>query len=344
MNGKIPIRRNGQGILPVPGWSKDYEWEDYIPFDELPQSYNPSTNFIVTANNKIVSDDYPYLITHDWHSPFRVRRIAEHLSKKNKLNVEDYKKIHGDFVSLAVKRILPFLINVETENELQKQVLRYLNEWDHELASDSLPALMYVVWLYKLTQNILLDKLGESLFKRLVTQADIVNLLKYPSSYWFPGESNSNEVNRDKIVLKSLEDALNEIKLRFGEDTEDWRWGKVHTVTFSHALSSIPGMSKIFNRGPFERGGDRTTVNMTWYNPTIGFEQISGVSYRQIIDLEDFSKSLSINTLGQSGHPFNKHYDDMVQLWIDTVYHQMLWSEDDVNENMKSKLTILPTT
>jgi penicillin amidase len=344
MNGKIPIRRKGQGIVPVPGWSKEYEWEGYIPFDKLPQSYNPSTKFIATANNKIVSDDYPYLITHDWHSPFRVRRIAELLTKKTKLTVEDNKKIHGDFVSHAVKRILPFLLKVETEKEQEKEILKCLGEWDHEVSSDSMPALVYEVWINKLTQNILLDKLGEPLFKRLSNNLDIVNLLKYPSSFWFPGESNSNEENRDKIILKSLKDAFNEIKTRLGEDIENWRWGKVHTVSFQHALSSIPGISKIFNRGPFERGGDRTTVNLTWYDPTIGFKQIHGVSYRQIIDLEDFSKSLSIHTLGQSGHPFNKHYDDMIQLWIDTEYHPMLWSEEEVKENMQSKLILHPTS
>jgi penicillin amidase len=342
MCGKIPIRKKGQGTVPVPGWIKDYEWEGYIPFWDLPQGYNPSTHLIATANNKVISDSYPYLITHDWSSPFRVRRIVELLSKKKKLNINDFKEIHGDFVSMAVKEILPFLLNIEPENELQKTVQNSLLEWDHELASDSLPALIYEVWINKLAQNVLLDKIGEPLFKRINNSSSIINLLKYLGSYWFTGESKSNEVNRDKIILKSLDDALTEIKRRLGENLENWRWGKFHTLSFSHALSSIHGMSEIFDRGPFEMGGDRTTVNLTWFDSSIGYKQSRGVSYRQIIDLDEFSKSLSVHTLGQSGHPFNTHYDDMIQLWINLEYHPMLWGKNEVIQNMESKLILYP--
>lgn len=344
MTGRVPIRRKGQGLLPVPGWTGEYEWDGYIPFDELPQSYNPSTHFIATANNKIVSDDYPYHITHEWSSPYRIRRIVQLLSEKRKLNIEDFKRIQGDFTSLRAKELLPFFLNVKMESERQRMAQESLLSWDCELGAESQPALIYEFWLSKLVKNLLLDKLGENLYKRYINRADILNLLKYPSEYWFPGESNSNFENRDRMIPRSLDEALDEIESLLGEDTEKWRWGKIHTVTFSHALSSIPGLSQVLDRGPLERGGDRTTVNNTGFDSVAGFEQFWGASYRQIINLDDFSRSVSTHTLGQSGHPFTKHYDDFIPLWHNVKYHPMLFDRSDIEQNEESRLILSPVS
>ena len=144
------------------------------------------------------------------------------------------------------------------------------------------------------------------------------------------------------MILRSLDEALDEIESLLGEDTEKWRWGKIHTITFSHALSSIPGLSQVLDRGPLERGGDGTTVNNTGFDSVAGFEQFSAVSYRQIIDLGDFSRSVSTHTLGQSGHPFVKHYDDFVPLWHKGKYHIMMFDQSDIKQNEESRLILSP--
>lgn len=340
MPGKVPIRKKGQGLLPVPGWTGEYEWDGFIPFDELPQSYNPSTHFIATANNKIVSDDYPFHISHEWAPPYRIRRIVRLLSEKRKLNVEDFMKIQGDVTSLKAEGILPFLLEVTIKTKRQKRAQERLLNWRYELDAKSASALIYEVWLSKLVRNLYLTRLGENLYERYVNRAAILHLLRYPSEYWFPGESDSNVENRDKMILLSLDEALDEIESLHGNDIENWRWGKAHTVTFSHALSAIPGMSAIFNRGPLERGGDGTTINNTGFDAVSGFEQFTVASYRQIIDLGDFSKSVSTHTLGQSGHPFGRHYDDFLPLWHKVNYHPMLFSRSDIERNEESRLIL----
>jgi len=342
MAGWVPIRKKGQGLLPVPGWTGEHEWEGNIPFDELPQNYNPSTHFIATANNKVVSDDYPHHITHEWSPPYRIRRIVQLLSEKHKLNIEDFQRIQGDFTSLRARELLPFFVNVKTESERQRMAQESLRDWDCELGVESRPGLIYEIWLSKLVKNILQKRLGEDLYKRYVNRAGILNLLKYPLEYWFPGENSSNIENRDSMILRSLDEALDEIESQLGEEMEDWRWGKMHNVTFSHVLSAVPGLGQLFDRGPLESGGDGTTVNNTGFDAVEGYGQSWCVSYRHIIDLADFSRSVSVHTLGQSGHPLSKHYDDLVPLWHNVRYHPMLFDRKDIEENEESRLVLTP--
>jgi len=102
MAGAIPIRAKGQALLPMPGWTGEYEWTGYIPFDELPQTYNPEQHFIVTANNRVVDDDYPYYITHEWRNGYRAQRIRDLLTGKGKLSPADMATRHPQVIAAEI--------------------------------------------------------------------------------------------------------------------------------------------------------------------------------------------------------------------------------------------------
>lgn len=124
-----------------------------------------------------------------------------------------------------------------------------------------------------------------------------------------------------------------------------WRWGDLHTATFesqSLGQSGIGLIEAIFNRGPVEVDGAIGTVNNTAYDPSEPYGVTVVSSYRQVIDLGDFTRSVSMHTTGQSGHPFQRHYADMIDHWRNIEYAPMLWSRSDVERAAEAHLTLVP--
>jgi penicillin amidase len=344
--GLIPIRSKGQGLVPVPGWTGEYEWEGFIPFEELPSVLNPATHFIVTANQKIHSDDYPHFISHEWDPGYRARRITQLLTATEKLSIEDFMRIQADVLSLHAQQLVSYLVKLQPQNERQREALRYLKDWDFQVSENSVAALIFEVWYDKLLQNILKEKLGDDLFKHYMQAGfhvlAVQQILQYPTAFWFGEGLGSNPEKRDRRVQQSLEQALEETSLKLGADMSMWRWGKLHTATFAHVLGTKPPLDKLLNVGPVETTGDRNTVNQGGFNRNVGFNQLVLPSYRQIVDLGDFSKSVSIHTTGQSGQPLSKHYNDFVELWRKTEYHPMLFRQEDIEREEESRMVLLP--
>ena len=342
----IPIRSRGQGLVPVPGWTGEYEWEGFIPFEELPNVLNPPTHFIVTANQKIHSDDYLHFISHEWAPAYRARRITQLLIAKERLSLEDFMRIQADVLSLHAQELLPYLANLQPQNQRQREALRYLKDWDLRLSDSSVAALIFEVFYDKLLQNILKEKLGNDLFRHYLQSGfhilALQQILQFPTAFWFGEDLGSNFEKRDSVVQQSLEQALEEASSKLGADMSQWCWGRLHTATFAHILGTKPPLDKLLNVGPMETGGDGDTVNAGGFNRNIGFNQTGLPSYRQIVDLGDFPKSVSIHTTGQSGQPLSRHYSDFVELWRRTEYHPMLFRREDIKRETESKLILLP--
>lgn len=341
VSGKIPIRKKGMGVAPVPGWTDEYEWEGYIPFEEMPHSLNPGANFIATANNKIVPEDYPYLITNFYSFPDRVNRITELLLDKQKLDAEDFKRIQQDIYSKRAKEICEYFTKITPDNELQKKAIELLKNWNYKLRSDSAAVLIYQAWRRKFLEVLLKDKLDDELYIMFMPSvADPLYYLKYPSAWMYPGESNKNTTNRDNMMRSSLQQALEDMIAKHGENMEKWRWGLEHIITFVNMISGLHPDLAMVNRGPFELPGGTSTVNSLWRNQLDNFNCLGGVSFRMILDFSDLSKSIAIAPPGQSEHPLSPHYSDMIEPWVKGEYHQMLFKREDIKREKKSTLKL----
>ncbi|MHA2023838.1 MAG: penicillin acylase family protein [Candidatus Thorarchaeota archaeon] len=341
VSGKVPIRKKGMGVAPVPGWTNEYEWDDYIPFEEMPHSLNPGANFIATANNKIVPGDYPYLITNFYSFPDRVNRITELLLDKQKLDVEDFKRIQQDIYSQRAKEICEYFTKITPDNELQKKAIELLETWDFQMSSDSAAALIYHVWVRKFLEVLLKDKLDNELYIMFIpSAADPLYYLKYPSTWMYPGESDKITTNRDNILRSSLQQALEDITAKHGGNIENWRWGLEHLITFVNMLSGLHPDLSMLNRGPFELPGDTFTVNSLWRNSLDNYNCVGGVSFRMVLDFSDLSKSVAIAPPGQSEHPMSTHYSDMIEPWMKGKYHQMLFRREDIKRERKAIMNL----
>ena len=350
--GLVPIRAKGQGLVPVPGWTGEYEWQGYIPFEELPSAFNPPTHFLATANNKIVHEDYPYLITHDWETPHRVRRIVQLLTDKDKLSTEDFMKMQADVYSLWAKDLVPFLARLKAQNDRQGRALEHIRAWDLRMDKDSVAATILHVWYMKLARNILIEKLGPDLYEHYFMKQlglsehhflAILQVLEYHDSYWLGSGPVSNLEKRDKLVQLSLEQALEELTETLGSDMSTWRWGRLHTATFRHRLGIAPPLDQVLNAGPVEVGGDWSTINRGIFDYSGGFGTLAIASYRQIVDLGNLSNSVAMHSPGQSGQPASDHYRDFVEPWAEVRYHPMLFDRAAIEKQAKELLKLIPT-
>jgi penicillin amidase len=342
--GRIPIRASGDGSMPVPGWTGEYEWEGYIPFDELPRAFNPDEGYIVTANNAVVGPDFPHFISMDWDPGYRARRIVELIEADSSISMEDIHVMQGNSSPAWAEEVLPHLLVLPVtgtgrsarEERRLGEALELLRMWDRRADRDSAGAVLFESFRLHLIDLTFSDELGEQLLSRARDRVSdaLVDLLEDEASPWFDDVATPEVETRDEVLLVALEEAIGELTETLGRDMDKWRWGDLHTAAFvnqSLGQCGIGIVEKMFNRGPFAVDGTVDTVNNTAY----GLGDPYGVqlvpSYRQVVDMQDLTRSVSMHTTGQSGHPYHTHYDDMIDPWRNIEYHPMLWQRVDVD-------------
>jgi penicillin amidase len=351
MPSNVPIRRQGDGTRPVPGWTDDYQWAGYIPFEELPFAFNPPQGYIATANQPVVGPEYPYLITATgFDMGYRGRRINELIEADPQISIEDMARIQGDNKNLGAMEVLPFLFNLSFDDPELARAQAALRGWDFQMALDSQPAAIYAAFHAALTRNTFYDELPEDLRPGAgdETWVRFRNLVADRQNAWWDDVSTPAVEGRDDILRKSLADGVAYLKERLGESPESWTWGRLHTSTFNNRVfgsAAWPApIRALFNRGPFETAGGTSIVNATGYNiqRPDPFAVTSLPSMRMIVDVTDFDRTRVIHTTGQSGHPYHAHYIDFAEKWRRIEFVTLPFSEAAVRAAARETLTLRP--
>ncbi|MFQ6101502.1 MAG: penicillin acylase family protein [Anaerolineae bacterium] len=353
--GRIPIRASGDGSMPVPGWTDEYEWEGYIPFDELPRAFNPEEGYIVTANNAVVGPDYPHFISMDWDPGYRARRIVELIEADDSISLADIQTMQGNSSPIWAEDVLPHLLvlpakvsgSTAVDERRLAEALEMLRAWNRRADRDSAGAALFEAFRMHLIDLTFGDELGEQLLGKARSNVSValVDLLEDDASLWFDDVATPKVETRDEVLLLALEKAVEELTETLGRNMDNWRWGDLHTATFENQSLGQSGISlieAIFNRGPFPVDGTIATVNNTGYSLDDPYDVSVVPSYRQIVDLGNLSRSVSMHTTGQSGHPYHPHYDDMIDPWRNIEYHPMLWERADVEADAEGVLVLKP--
>lgn len=353
--GWIPIRAaRHNGLTPVPGWTGEYEWQGYIPYDELPRLFNPPSHYIVTANNKVVGDDYPYTLSLEWDPGFRAQRIIDLMSEKfaqgERLTIEDFQRIQADSYNLAAEAFMPYLLELEPNDFLEERALNELRAWDLRSEESSTGSTIFHAYYRELVRATFADELGEALFKDYLPQGDfhsvaLRKIISDPNNPWFDDVGTPEREQRDEVVRRAFDAALDELGDRFGDAVTQWTWGRLHTATFGHiTFEGVTGLSLIFDRGPLPVRGATGTVNQvafSWANP---FVATGHPSYRFIADPSQWSNSMGIYAGGQVGIPFHPHYADLIEPWRNVEYRPLLWERAEIEANREGTLTLEPAS
>ena len=346
--GLAPSRR-WTGLLPMPG-DRKHEWQGFVPLEKLPRSFNPARGFVATANHRMIPASDPAPVAFEWAPAYRFERISEVLSQArdrgHKLTREDMGALQNDVLSLPALRLLRLLAQNPAKNDPGAQLLLH---WDGTLARDSAAAALFEVWAGKLRQHLAELAVPGDLATVVEQQLPMPIMLRWlekPESGPFAKSSNRRNgtaaSQRDHLLHGTLVEAMDDLSRLQGADPAKWSWGKLHVVRLRHPVDRLPG-GESFNLGPIERPGDGFTVNSTG---TAGksFEQSGGASFREIIDLSDWDRSLAVNTPGQSGVPGDKHYSDLLALWDKGEYFSLLYSRQAIEKHAERRLLLQPTT
>ena len=349
--GRIPIRAAGhQGLVPVPGWDGRSEWQGFIPYEEMPKSVDPPAGFIVTANNKVVGDDYPHYIAYDMADPYRAQRISELLEAGHRFTPADQRSIQAETAGLPVAALRPYLLAVKPAGERERKALDEVRRWDLHYEPGSAGASVYEAWYWQLLGEILGDELGPQVLTEYRTiglsQApSIIDLMKLPDDPLFDDRRTPAVEHRDDIVRRSLAKALAWLAERYGDDPAGWTYGKVHSVTLVHAplgQSGIAPLERLFNSVTLPARGNAFTVDAATPDLTKPFAVVFGVSQRMIVDLSNLEGSTWVNSTGQNGQLWHPHREDQIPKWEAIESYPMRFGEGVVRSHAEGTLTLVP--
>ena len=348
--GNIPVRKKGDGTLPVPGWTGEYDWDGYIPFDELPYVVNPKSGFIVTANNQANPHDYPYLITSEWDYGQRAERIVDMIENApGKIDSAYFQSMHGDSKNLNAETLVPVLLAVELDSDLATVRDQLLGSWDYQNRADSQSAAVFEWFWWNLLMKTYKDDLPEEYLPGGGARWYEVmrNLVQQPDNFWWDDKDSESVVEtRNDMFALAFEETVAQMQKEHGKDLAKWpTWGELHTATFVNQTlgkSGIGPIEALFNRGPFATGGGKSIVNATGWIVGESFEVTSVPSEREIVDLSNLDNSLAIHTTGQSGHAYHPHYDDMAPMWATVQYYPMWWEQASIKADTEGHLRLVP--
>jgi penicillin G amidase len=339
--GRMPVRRRGDGTLPVPGWRNDHEWQGSIPFAQWPRSFNPPAGYIVSANNKPVGPDYPYFISRDWAGPSRADRITELLREGlsgGGLDVAAMQRVQADTLSRPAQRLLGRLLQHAPSNEQQRRAFGYLAAWQGDMRRDSQAAAIFNAWVRLLKEEVVADELKgywnkdrESRYLHEVVadtgEESLYAMLVDPAAAWCDDKGTEERETCDDAIDASLNDALWELlKIRGDRSMESWAWGALHQTRYQHTPFSRVNVLRSFFERRIGNGGSPDSVNVASYSyrKSDGYTQDFGAGFRQVMALGGGPAThLYMNSTGQSGNLFSRHYDDMIEAFRDVGYHNL---------------------
>jgi penicillin amidase len=322
--GIAPIRNNSSGMVPVIG-DGSRDWDGFIPISERPSSYNPSLNYVVTANENVVPLNFKYSNTvgFSWSDPYRGLRIKEYLGSGKKLSSLDFMMLQSDYLSLPARQLVPFIPGIPAFKKYEK-FTAFFNDWDYTLSPNSIAASIYDAWERVIMSEYKLQFVPEKVRSLVTPQLKMImdNLL-------FPDAKFGSQPvqGRNDFLFKTFEKAIQNLELKLGKEVNMWQYGQLKNkyVLLKHPFSAVVNQNirSLLEVGPAPRGGNGFTANVTGR----GDNQTHGASFRFISDLQNWDYCLATNTPGQSGDPNSPFYRNLFPIWINNQYFPLYFTK-----------------
>lgn len=357
VTGKVPIRAKGQGRVVVPGWTGEYEWVGTVPFMEMPHALNPQKDYVITANNKIIKEDYPHYLGDVWMNGYRANRLETLMQQKEVISPLACQQMQMDIHCIPGKAFAdlyqPLAAALEDHFTNYEKALFLLANWDGELRADRVEGSLYTLVRQFLMENLLKNDLSTELMDAFQgvgvhkimgpvnefkghESFTLLRLLNDPNSIWIKRSGG-----RKKLLTDALNHAVHWLTDRLGTDLQDWTWGSIHHAMFAHIMGERAALAKVFNIGPIPISGDADTPFQTspMFN-NIPNKQLISASYRQVLDVGNWENCKAVMPPGQSGHISSRHYQSQLELWLKGDLRPMLWSRAQVEVYSEDRLVL----
>ena len=355
--GKLPIRREGLfGDLPIEGWFSENDWQGFVAFEDLPFTLNPSSGYIITANQSVHPDQpWPNYYSRGYRAEAIERVINQYMTEK--ISIDDMQTMQINNFDYSAAYVLPYVFN---NVYIDSQVLTELREWaiseeKFEMNKESTGAAAWAVFYKTLAEQtfeelVVFDNAGNEISLQPgnsdSTSEIFRTLLKNPNHIMWDDVSTSDKENLTDILERTLNISDKAIVEIFdSSDSKDWEWGKIHTITYPTNLlgeAGIPILTGLVNIGPVETSGSNFAINSTDWGFGDDFTIGSYPSMRMVVDLSNLDNSRTVLPSGQSGHVMSKYYDDQVDNWIENDMYQNYFSREIVELNQKDLMYLRP--
>jgi penicillin amidase len=307
MGGRIPARPADRRppTLPVPGWTGEWDWDGYLPFDAHPRLFNPPNGYVVTANNKQAAGGIADRISGEWELPFRAARIRQMITEGQAFDADAVHRQQLDVRDLLAERYRDRAVAAAERAGLEA-VSAALRDWNLEATTDSRGAALFYVWYETLRRDV-----REVLYENgpgVLTRKAFHVVLDSASLVWLDHAG----ADRFASLAESASIAADSIA---GGRT----WGELHRTVAQHPLAASAALDRALdlNVGPAPGSGSPTTVNVSHYvADRFPVDAAYGPSQRHVVDMADVDGTGGfILPTGQSGLPFSEHYADQFPLW-----------------------------
>ncbi len=299
--GKLPIRKNYDGDVPVDGSSGNYEWEGFIPFDQLPWFYNPPQGWIITANQNPFPESYTYRVHGDFASPYRAleirRLLTAHGGWKPEQMLAVEKDVYSAFSHFLSRQVVEAYDRKKPAKADLKSAVDVLRSWNGQMEKGT-PAPLLMTLVYQHLHDMVANRASPGkadVYGPQMAPAVIEQILRAGARGWF--------ANKDDALMQALAAAYEEGRKAQGGDVNRWDYGRANELTIKHPVGGeLPLLASYFNIGPVEMSGSSTTIKQTTTR--------LGPSMRFVADLSDWDHSLNNITIGESGQFLSRHYKD----------------------------------
>jgi penicillin amidase len=332
----IPVRRRGDGSVPVPGDTDDWDWIGYIPFDELPQVFNPPGGIIATANARVTGPAYRWHLTLNWMDPHRTARIHELLEQGKKFRPEDFIAIQTDVLSIPHRQLANHVARAAQEvapsDVRAREIIERLATWDGIAKTDSVETSLLEYTRRALMRRLLAPFVQDGGLRYRWWRHPIFldNVLRERSARWLP----EGYASFDQLVSAAVDEAAKLLAEQSGaEEASGWNWGRLHRIEMAHPLAANAVLRRLLNAGPDEDSGTGFTVKQAGGT--------FGPSQRFVADLADWDNSLMNITLGQSGQIGSRHYRDQFLAWYEGRGIAAPFTPAALNQVRKHRLLLL---
>ncbi len=328
--GWTPLRRSGDGSRALPGWSADSGWDGYIPFEDLPQAFDPEGGTLINANNRVAGDGYPYHLSRYFPDPARFERIAERLTEQQSFNPMEAAAIQLDILSITARELLPLMLSQLSVKDRQLPEITALAAWDHKMSRDRPEPLIFAAWMRHLMRALIADEVGTAFDDLARPDRRLISRILEEAPEWCDDVStlHIHEACAEQVATALLQ-SLDELRTRLGGDWRQWRWGQFHLAPFQHPVfGRVPLVADALSLATETDGWD-DTVNrggtvLGWSDPNRMFQHRHGAALRALFDLSNLDQSLFMIAPGQSDNPLSPYYGNFVTRWRDGHYVKLV--------------------
>lgn len=359
--GRIPVRASVPGA-PVPSdgsWPRDgrdprFDWQGWVPAEQMPRALDPASGFIVAANQAVLPDGTGPFLTNDWDYGFRSERIRtliqNQIDSGRKFTVQDFNRIQNDDWSPYAQVLLPALLDVQLADEHDAAGQQLLHGWDGRMDADSAAAAYFAAVWRNLLQETFWDDLPEDMrpdggSKWLVVVRDMLD--KPDNPFWDDRSTLNVTESRDEVLTQAMVSARRDLTVEMAKNPADWKWGTLHQLRLEHPVlggSSIPApVRMLMNPSAISMPGSSSVVNATgWDAGTGSFAVKTGPSMRMVVDLGNLDAATWVVVTGTSGHPGSPHYTDQIRAWAEGRTFPFPFSREAVAAESSDVLTLTP--